>query len=290
MKFLIIIIKKKGKYEINKNIIIYVITTEVYRFLDAADVLRQLKDFTFTPRHELLCRTLKHHAKTNEHMVLLWQSVLDKAQNKLTSINSGLITTVWEELVKSGKIVPIVPEKGARKVRTYKKKTTLPIPVYSSSNNLITSTALTEIENSIKNINNISENSKRKINSKRNHDSSKKIHHEKESKLFSRRINKSIISDLDYSESVLKSNSPMYLTSSQPNNGTNGYFNPRTDFNDNQHSSNNIKIEPPTPPPEYVYYNNNNSSWNYPSPMNNNNVNNMNMNYSNNSSSNNQIK
>lgn len=262
---------------------------QVYRFLDAADVLRQLKDFTFTPRHELLCRTLKHYAKTNEHMVLLWQSVLDKAQNKLTSINSGLITTVWEELVKSGKIVPTVPEKGARKVRTYKKKTTLPIPAYSSSNNLITSSALTEIENSIKNINNISENSRRKINSKRNHDSSAKVPREKESKLFSRRINKSIAADLDYSESILKSNSPMYLASSQPNNATNGYSNPKVNFDNNQYPSTNIKIEPPTPPPERVYYNNNNSnSWNCSSIMSNNNVNNMNMNYSNNNGNNNQ--
>jgi len=242
---------------------------QVYRFLDAADVLRQLKDFSFTPRHELLCRTLKHYAKTHEDMVLLWQSVLDKAQNKLTSINSGLITKVWEELVSSGKIVPKVPEKGARKVRTYKKKTTLPIPALSCTNP-ITSSDLTEIENSIKNINNISENSKRKINSKRNHDSSKPKH-EKESKLFSRRINKSITADLELSESLLRPNNGLLLAGSQPNsaniNGNSQYnFNNNNSNNNSNQSitiSNGVKIEPPTPPPEYIY-NNRNGHWNCP--------------------------
>ncbi|ORX52515.1 hypothetical protein BCR36DRAFT_30547 [Piromyces finnis] len=259
---------------------------QVYRFLDAADVLRQLKDFTFTPRHELLCRTLKHYAKTSEHMVILWQAVLDKAKDKLTSINSGLITKVWNELVASGKIVPIVPEKGVRRVRIYKKKTTLPIPSYSSSN-LITSSALTEIENSIKNINNISENSIRKINSRRNHDSSSttKVHREKESKLFSRRINKSIAADLEFSESLLKPNNSLLFNTSQPNtaNGSgNSGGNPQSNYNNNNNNNNfsNIKMEPPTPPPEYIY--NNRNTWNCQSlnnNFNNNNNSNGNMNY-----------
>jgi len=93
---------------------------QVYRFLDAAEVLKQLNEFTFLPSHELLCRTLKQHAKCPEHMKILWESVLSKVGDHLTSINSSLISSTWMELIKDGKVVPLPPQPKKAKKRSRK--------------------------------------------------------------------------------------------------------------------------------------------------------------------------
>jgi len=97
---------------------------QVYRFLDAAEVLKQLSDFTFLPSHELLCRTLKQHAKSQEHMKILWENVLNKVNDHLTSINSSLISSTWLELVKDGKVVPLPPQPKKSKKRIRKNEST----------------------------------------------------------------------------------------------------------------------------------------------------------------------
>jgi len=97
---------------------------QVYRFLDAAEVLKQLSDFTFLPSHELLCRTLKQHAKSQEHMKILWENVLNKVNDHLTSINSSLISSTWLELVKDGKVVPLPPQPKKAKKRIRKSEST----------------------------------------------------------------------------------------------------------------------------------------------------------------------
>jgi hypothetical protein len=93
---------------------------QVYRFLDAAEVLKQLEDFTFLPSHELLCRTLKQHAKCTEHIKILWKTVLNKVDDHLTSINSSLISNTWLELVKQGVVIPLPAQPKKTKKRSRK--------------------------------------------------------------------------------------------------------------------------------------------------------------------------
>ncbi|KAG4107929.1 hypothetical protein H8356DRAFT_973545, partial [Neocallimastix lanati (nom. inval.)] len=93
---------------------------QVYRFLDAAEVLKQLEDFTFLPSHELLCRTLKQHAKCTEHIKILWKTVLNKVDDHLTSINSSLISNTWLELVKQGVVIPLPTQPKKTKKRSRK--------------------------------------------------------------------------------------------------------------------------------------------------------------------------
>ncbi|ORX50061.1 hypothetical protein BCR36DRAFT_370565 [Piromyces finnis] len=86
----------------------------------APEVLKQLDEFSFLPSHELLCRTLKQHAKCPEHMKYLWESVLGKVGDHLTSINSSLISSTWMELIKDGKVVPLPPQHKKTKKRSRK--------------------------------------------------------------------------------------------------------------------------------------------------------------------------
>ncbi|ORX67696.1 hypothetical protein BCR32DRAFT_272567 [Anaeromyces robustus] len=91
---------------------------QVYRFLDAAAVLKQLEDFKYQPSHERLCRTLKQHAKIPEHMRLLWSKVLESAGDRLTSINSALVANVWNDMLKKG----VISMKEVEKAAASKKK------------------------------------------------------------------------------------------------------------------------------------------------------------------------
>jgi hypothetical protein len=91
---------------------------QVYRFLDAAAVLKQLENFKYQPSHERLCRTLKQHAKIPEHMRLLWSKVLESAGDRLTSINSALVANVWNNMLSQG----IISMKEVEEAAAAKKK------------------------------------------------------------------------------------------------------------------------------------------------------------------------
>ncbi|KAG4106144.1 hypothetical protein H8356DRAFT_1026571 [Neocallimastix lanati (nom. inval.)] len=91
---------------------------QVYRFLDAAAVLKQLDEFKYQPSHERLCRTLKQHAKIPKHMKMLWSKVLESAGDRLTSINSALVASVWNDMIKQG----IISMKEVEEAAAGKKK------------------------------------------------------------------------------------------------------------------------------------------------------------------------
>lgn len=63
---------------------------------------------------------MKQHAKCTEHMKILWESVLSKVGDHLTSINSSLISSTWMELIKDGKVVPLPPQPKKAKKRSRK--------------------------------------------------------------------------------------------------------------------------------------------------------------------------
>ncbi|KAJ1566181.1 hypothetical protein HK405_010812, partial [Cladochytrium tenue] len=74
---------------------------QVYRFLDCAVVLKQLRDFRKIPTRERLCRSLKRFAKSRTDLRLLWARVLEAASGNDIEITSTMIASVWREAVRS---------------------------------------------------------------------------------------------------------------------------------------------------------------------------------------------
>ncbi|KNE59262.1 hypothetical protein AMAG_03573 [Allomyces macrogynus ATCC 38327] len=80
---------------------------QVYRFLDAAVILRELADFPDTPTRERLCRSLKKLTKNRQNRRVLWQAVLDKyGPAERDSVTSTAISNIWRALIKEGKVDP----------------------------------------------------------------------------------------------------------------------------------------------------------------------------------------
>jgi len=71
---------------------------QIYRYLIAAKILDQLKEFEILPNYERLCRCIAKLAKTPEQVKLLWKTVLDKVVNRYDEINSSYVTKIWNEL------------------------------------------------------------------------------------------------------------------------------------------------------------------------------------------------
>ncbi|KAG4083183.1 hypothetical protein H8356DRAFT_968439 [Neocallimastix lanati (nom. inval.)] len=62
---------------------------QIYRYLIAAKILDQLKEFEILPNYERLCRCIAKLAKTPEQVKLLWKTVLDKVSFSYDSLNSN---------------------------------------------------------------------------------------------------------------------------------------------------------------------------------------------------------
>ncbi|KAG4092469.1 hypothetical protein H8356DRAFT_1294585 [Neocallimastix lanati (nom. inval.)] len=108
----------------------------VYRFLDCALVLEQLKDFPdwSKPSHERLCRSLKKLTKNPVHMRYLWKKVLLKAGDNPNLITSTFIKKVWQELITSGEM-PNVDENDENNLFKKKKGTSKNSKLESSNSN-----------------------------------------------------------------------------------------------------------------------------------------------------------
>lgn len=87
---------------------------QVYRFLDCAEVLKQLEDFPEQPCKERLCRSLKRLAHNRENIRILWVSVLKRVTNSNQTVTSTVISSVWEELLKN-RLVSIQKDTKTRK-------------------------------------------------------------------------------------------------------------------------------------------------------------------------------
>ncbi|KAI9104123.1 hypothetical protein DFS34DRAFT_691542 [Phlyctochytrium arcticum] len=74
----------------------------VYRYVDAAVVLRHLRDFDQQPCREGLCRTLESRAKNGDDVRTLWAAVLSNARNDHEAVTSTMIKSVWRMWLQGG--------------------------------------------------------------------------------------------------------------------------------------------------------------------------------------------